>query len=271
MENLNTLINPIDQTQAHSSLKDTYGFVSSAELINAFKANGWNVTTSTVMKPRRKDKIGFQRHLIRLEHPDFPSIPGLTDDNASRVQLCLLNSHDGTTALRVFFGVIRFVCANGLISGTTVKDFRAVHSKNITNRLDNGIKYLMDGIPELVGVIQKLQNATFTEAAFNEFVKTLVDARLANVNKVLHVNYEDAFKIRRSADAATDAFTLVNRVQESLIRGGIRYQYEREIKDVNGNPLGTEVRQSSTRRLASVASQVNLNRLLWDKAVELAG
>lgn len=260
-------MNPVNQTNAMPSLKPTYGFASTSDLIARFEAKGWQVDKIDVLQPRKQERVGFQRHLVRLNHPDHTSIPGLSNDNKSRPQLILLNSHDGTTALRVFVGLLRIACLNGIIAGTALNDFKAVHSKNIMIKLDNGIDELTEHLPRLFNQVQQLSSAFLTDDQLTKLVLIAVNARLARVNNVHTIRYEDAWQANRPEDTGRDAFTMLNRVQEKVIRGGIRYSYIKFLKDKNGVVVKEVLVNSVTRPLKSIAANVDLNRLIYDAAM----
>lgn len=243
------------------------GHVNTRDVLNVFEAKGWTVSSVNVLNPRKPEREGFQRHLIRLENPAFPSIPGLSEGNASKPQLCLLNSHDGTTATRLWLGALRFACLNGIISGTSLRDFKAVHSKNVLNRLADGIEYIANSMPALFAQVQALQSVTFDDSQIQAFVREMFDARLSGVGKVIHVNY--SMPLLRDADRALDGFTVLNRVQETLIRGGIDYVYQRDSKDSQGNVINTQTVHATTRRLASIQGQIKLNRIAYDSALRI--
>lgn len=161
------------------------------------------------------------------------------------------------------------VCTNGLIAGTSLREFRAVHSGNLAEKLGEGTDFIADGVPEMIKQVQMLQQTKFTPEALEQLTKTLVDERLKFVQPV-SVDYESALAIRRFEDKETDAFTVFNRLQEALIRGGISFVSERNILDKDGNVVGTELRNGTTRRMYSIAQAVKLNRMAYDLAVKLA-
>lgn len=266
---MNAIVNPIEQTKALDTLKPSYGFVNTKQVLDVFQSKGWNVVETKTLSVRNEKRQGFQRHLIALENEAFPSIPGLSQDNASKPRLMLLNSHDGTTAFRIFIGLLRIACLNGVIAGTALRDFKAVHSKNVLNRLGEGIDFLSNNMGELFNQVQTLQAVQFTPSMIEEYVKHMYNARLSGVGKVLSVNYN--LRCLRIEDKASDGFTVFNRVQETLIRGGIDYVYARDVKDANGNVIATQTVNATTRRLASIQSQIRLNRIAYDKAATLAG
>jgi hypothetical protein len=263
-------LNPIEQTQASSLVKPSYGFISTAKVLETFKSQGWTPVNTQIAKTRDELRQGYQKHIVRLEHPDFQSIQGLSQANQSRPQLCLLNSHDGSAALRLFYGVLRIACLNGIIAGSVLKSFRVVHSGNLITNLETGIQYMGSNIQELTSVVERLAGQSYTETALNELVTSLVDLRLSNVKNIVAIDYESANRVIRNADTAQDAYTVFNRIQESLLRGGIVYTYNKNIVDAQGQVIDVKQVTTKTKRLASVTSQLNMNQAAFDLAIQLA-
>ena len=261
------VINPINQTEAFTE-SSTYGFVNTRSVLDTFSHHGWSPVSETAIKVRKAEKQGFQKHLIRLEHPDFTRIEGLSDNNNSRPQLVVLNSHDGSSRLSLIWGMIRMACLNGIIAGTGISGFNITHSKNITQRLPEAIDFMLGNFPKFVDQVQYLQNKTLTESATQEFTRRLFDARLVNVNsEILNVNYK--LPIARYQDNSSDAFTIFNRGQEVMMRGGIHYTYRHGAADQYGN-ISSKIVNATTRKVTSINSQVKLNQLAYDTIVELA-
>lgn len=261
-------INPVEATRALVD-RQSYGFVNTQDVLGAFQNAGWKPVNTQFGRVRDVERSGFQKHLIRLENEAFPAIEGLSNDNHSKPQLVVLNSHDGTTSLQILWGVIRIACLNGIIAGTGLNGVRLVHSKSVVDKLPNGIQYMLDNFSVFQNQITALSNKTFSAAAKEEFVKRVFDARLSNVGDITKVRYEMP-TLQRFQDKGEDAYTIFNRLQETLMRGGIQYEYTKPIKDDNGNVLGTKHVATHTRKLSSVASQVKLNQLAYDTALELA-
>lgn len=263
-------INPINAVNASMRVKPTYGFVSTREILNTFESKGWQVVSEQVQRTKVDNRQGFQKHLIRLEHPNYQSIAGLSKENSSKPQLCLVNSHDGTSSLRLFYGLLRIACLNGIIAGSVLKDFRAIHNANIISNLNHGIEFMTEGIGALSTQVQVLQNTKFSQDALSAYVKLMVDARLKNVNNIIKIDYDSALRVTRHADYNQDAFTAFNVVQEKLVRGGIRYQYEKMSKNEAGTITGSQIITTHTKRLTSIDSQIKLNRQAYNLAIELA-
>lgn len=267
-----SIINPVTQTQKKPTLKPTYAFASTQELLDSLQNTGWYPHETKVAKARKAANEGYQRHIIQLHNDSFKEIPGLTAHNGSRPQILVLNSHDGSTALRMMLGFLRIACLNGVIAGTGLREFRAIHSGNsLDAKIAEGVEYMTAGIPDLVTTVQKLQGSKFSQENLLTFVKTLVDERLANANVVAgSVDYDSALRVRRDEDLEADAFTIFNRVQEAVIRGGIQYKAVRRTFDEQGNVTSEEIRNATTRKLNSIPQAVKLNTLAYDLALQLA-
>jgi hypothetical protein len=82
---------------------------------------------------------------------------------------------------------------------------------------------------------------------------------------------------RRHADNYNDAFTVINRIQEYLVRGGIEYKQlvqKDETKFFFGMPLKKTievVENKKTRKLSSIPSQIRLNTQLYKNASQILG
>jgi hypothetical protein len=266
---LKSYLNPIDTLQKSEAMRDTYGFVSSRTILDTFAAHGWNQVSTKISKVNKLDKSGYQKHLVTLENDKYTSINGLSDNNASRPQLVLLNSHDGTTSLRLFWGLLRYACLNGIIAGDSISSFKLTHSQHITKRVPEAIEYMLSNFDTFQNRINTLQALSFTKNNLNQFVHDVYNERLKHVGKLINVDYSLPY-LKREQDTSLDAYTVFNRVQEVLIRGGIQYTAERNRLDANGNIINKYIVNTKTRKLNAVSQTINLNKLVFDKAIEYA-
>lgn len=263
---------PVDATKPVTGVSDRYGFVSTRNIIEVFEAKGWTVEQTVKSRVRDTAKDGYQRHLVTLKHPDYETVPGLTDDNKSAVRLCLFNSHDMSTSLMVSFGLFRGACLNLNLFGTTLRHFRAVHSKGIVKKVDQGLAYLTDGIPELFELINQLQSIQLNKNQRADFARRMINERLKNVSNILNVDYEVTERALRTEDKYQDAYTVFNRAQEYMIRGGIPYTYRRDMKDkVTGAVVATSIIHTHTRKVASIATQLRLSEALTKNILDITG
>lgn len=256
---LNRVDNVLNQTNGLNR-SARYATATSADVIHSMIARGFNVTDIVVTKPRNRDKESFQKHMIRLTHPDLqrPAFEarGLTPE------IIIINSYDGTTALKFLFGVYRMVCANGLIAGTTYGEESIRHVGNIAEKYDDALNRLTARLPQLSDQIESMSGKQLDR----DSALVLADSatKLVLPDSAVWCNTELALKPKRSADTATDLFTVFNRLQERLIRGGV--QYVSATKDINGFE---STRRGTTRAIKSVSRQVEVNRKLWDIAASI--
>jgi putative Ca2+/H+ antiporter (TMEM165/GDT1 family) len=265
-----TLKNPILTANAIATASPKYGFINSQSIIDTFQATGWTVDQTQYSKVVKPEKDGFQKHMVWLKNANLPKISGLTNANESEVRLCLVNSHDCTSRLSIFLGIMRAACLNQLIAGTVFKYFHAVHSQNIVQKLPLGIDYVAQGIPELIDSIKELQAKNLSLDQRLELSAKVLPLRFSGVKNLINFDAHIVERKLRAEDTAQDAYTVANRLQEFLIRGGIPYSYTKTHKDLNGNILGTSVVATKTKKIASISKQIELNQALFAAIKEVA-
>ncbi len=69
-----------------------------------------------------------------------------------------------------------------------------------------------------------------------------------------YVDIEELLTIRRSADKGSDLWTVFNRVQEGMIRGGLNTY----TKDERGR-----IKYNKTRAVKSIDENLKVNKMLW--------
>jgi hypothetical protein len=248
--------NPIYAVSGRPGVKESYGFISTEKSLQPFLDKGWEVSKTVFGKARKPETMGYQKHMLTLVHPDFP----VNEVLGARPQLVLLNGHDAGTAFRAWVGLLRGACMNGLIAGDSFSSLRVIHSQRFIKDLDVAIGDIAASIPDFVHFAERLKATTLTEAGIKEFIKQAYELRLSKVKGVKSIDMR-ANPVR-SADTSQDAFTVFNRVQERVIRGGITYIHERDVKTPDGLVIGTELAKNTTRKLSSVQQNVTLNREL---------
>src|SRR5690606_21602825 len=74
-------------------VSDRYAFVPTSRVLEAMRAEGWNVVQAAQTAVRLPDNRLFARHMLRFRHPDVNPILG----GDSFPEVVLLNSHDRTS------------------------------------------------------------------------------------------------------------------------------------------------------------------------------
>ena len=90
-------------------LSDKYDLISTMDVIDLMRDEGFTVTQSNTLKPRKRDPRTV-RHFVRMRHESY-----LKEINGSVPEIMVINANDGSSSLRMEAGLFRFVCSNGLI------------------------------------------------------------------------------------------------------------------------------------------------------------
>jgi len=198
-----------------------------------------------------------------------------------RPEIILYNSHDGSSSLKLFAGVYRFICSNGIISGDGIET-KLRHSKTNAAMFSGMVSEIAGKLPELMDKIQRLQSVTLSEAAQRELATQAAALRWKDSQEAEIIKNPEtgAYEIPRGAyytrhtiagiaranrydDAGSNAWLAFNRAQENIIRGGA------PILSVTGKAPFGKLRKS--RGISSVSDNVKINRRLWDLAENIAG
>jgi hypothetical protein len=230
----------------HHSRGERYGFIPTIQVLDALRSEGWQPHNAREQTVRLDDRRGFTRHIVRMRQP------GLAFDKVGDTlpELVLLNSHDGTSAYQMHVGLFRLACLNGLVvSDTTFAKISVRHSGNVVDRVLEGAATVVRDVPQIaahVGVMRSLQLSRPEQEAFaGAALLTKYESPEA-----APIDAEQLLGTRRTADASQDLWTTFNRVQENLLRGGLRGQ----------TATGKRTR---TREVKSITEDTRINKALW--------
>ena len=116
---------PAAFSETRSSMRsDSYDFISTEDIMGTFQKNNWfpqKVSQINNYSKKMWNK-NHAKHLITFRDPDLPLVNDLYPE------INLINSHDGSSKFKMFAGLFRMVCANGLI----VSESPAVCSGTLT-------------------------------------------------------------------------------------------------------------------------------------------
>lgn len=150
----------------------------------------------------------------------------------------------------------RAVCTNGLIvSKGAFPAIYVAHRGNVVEDVVAGALRISERFDLLAGQVERM-----------EAHRMEPDEQLHFAERALAIRYQDAalsgmrpsqlLTVRRSEDVAHDLYTVLNRVQENLLRGGLSRRAE-------------SGRLTRTRRITSLREDVRVNSQLWDLAREV--
>jgi hypothetical protein len=229
-------------------LSNKYKVVATKQLAEKFKSMGFVVDEYKETRVRKVSKQGYQKHLVRLSNPNVLS----TKHNDIKLQLLVTNSHDGLSGFSIKLGFFRFVCANGLIVGDVFESVNLRHTGNIIEKVDDAVERMVAQTKKLDDAITAMKQKTLTEDEQREFISKAIKLRYPTKDI-----QDVSIPILRPEDGENNVFSLYNRVQETLIRGGNRIR-------------GNNNRLRTARSLNAINAVSKVNEQLFGLANELS-
>ena len=231
-----------------------YTFVPTARIVDGLRAQEWLPVDVEEQRSRKEARRGFQKHLIRFRRAE--QMATLDEWN---VELVLLNSHDRGCAYQLHAGIYRRICSNGLvISEDSFEAIRFRHSKLETEEVVRASFRLLEFVPKVGELVNRFRERLLDAREALELACHAVLLRYPSL-EASPVEPETLLKAQRPEDEGTDLWRVTNRLQESLIRGGM--------SDFRRDRRG---HLRSVRALRGIDSKVSLNKQLWGLAEQLA-
>lgn len=233
----------------HDSRSDRYTVIPTIQVLTALRKEGFSPFMVCQTKTRDEDKRGHAKHMIRLRHENN------TQANQAN-EIILLNSHDGSSSYRMIAGVFRFVCANGMVVGNIAEDIRIRHSGNVIDNVIEGAFRVLDDFELVDEHREAMQALRLTNDEQHVFAQSALALKYDLDVTPAPITTNDLLRTKRVEDNKSDLWTTFNRVQENMIKGGIRSRTK-------------EGKVSTTREVKGIDQNVKLNRALWTLAEEM--
>lgn len=231
-----------------------YAFVPTARIVDGLSTNGWVPVSVEEQRIRKECRRGFQKHLLRFRRVD--QMETLAEWN---VELVLINSHDAGCAYQVHAGIYRRICSNGLVlSQDSFEALRFRHAGRVAEEVVEASFRLMEFVPRVGELVERFRSRLMTHQEGVMLCVHGLALRYGNVD-ASPIDPETLLQPRRPEDASMDLWTVLNRVQENLVRGGL--------SDGRRDRRG---RLRGVRALRGIDSRVSLNKDLWGVAKRFA-
>jgi hypothetical protein len=240
-------------------LSPRYSHIPTSTIVETIREAGWEFTAGTARKARSDERARHAAHVLRFSNANLPEVGG------NRIEAVLLNSHDGSTAFELGFGIYRLACANGLVVRTaTVGSVRLVHSGLNLDNVFTAARSLADRAPEVASTIERWSNTRLDHDLSLQMSSRMAKARWGN-----RFVEADLLSPRRMEDTTTDLWTTFNRVQESVIRGGMEVTLSRPV-EVEGEVVRVVNTTRKATAIRGALKQMRLNQDLFAIASEYA-
>ncbi|HEM6741975.1 TPA: DUF945 domain-containing protein [Citrobacter farmeri] len=231
----------------HASRSDRYSYIPTITLLENLQREGFQPFFACQTRVRDLSKREHTKHMLRLRRAG--QITG-----QQVLEIILLNSHDGSSSYQMLPGIFRSVCTNSLVCGQSFGEIRVPHKGNVVEKVIEGayeVLGVFDRVEEKREAMQLLQLPPPVQQAF---ARAALTYRFGEEHQP--VTEAQILAPRRWQDESGDLWTVYNRVQESLIKGGL----------AGRSALG---KRSHTRAVKGIDGDLKLNRALWVMAEEL--
>ena len=230
-----------------------YTFVPTARIISGLRAQDWVPVAVEEQRSRTEARRGFQKHLLRFRRAE--QMETLDEWN---VELVLVNSHDAGCAYQLHTGIYRRICSNGLVlSDSQFESIRFRHAGLEAEQVVQASLRLLDYMPRVVELVSRFRSRVLDPREAQQFAEQAVLLRYPTLAEA-PVDAATLIQVRRPEDEGADLWNTTNRVQESLIRGGVSDHH----RDKHG-------KLRSVRALRGIDSKVSLNKGLWGLAEQM--
>ncbi|CAG9230999.1 DUF932 domain-containing protein [Burkholderia vietnamiensis] len=229
----------------HASRSERYTYIPTIDVLRGLRNEGFQPFMVCQSRVRDPGKREYTKHMLRLRHATQ-----IVGEEANEV--VLLNSHDGTSSYQMLAGVLRFVCQNGMVAGDSVRDIRIPHKGNIARNVIDGAFDVLDILDLIREQTDSMRGVELDRAEQHAFARSALALRYAPTDTEAPSPVTDSQLLapRRFEDRRDDLWTVFNRVQENLTKGGLHGR-------------SRTGRAMSTRPVTGIDQNVKLNRALW--------
>ena len=228
----------------HDSRSQRYTYIPTIDVLNGLRNEGFQPFMVCQTRVRDQDKREHTKHMIRMRPANE-----ITGDDVN--EIILLNSHDGSSSYQMLSGLFRFVCQNGMVCGETLGDVRVPHKGNIVQNVINGAFDVLDGFDLIREQKEGMQALTLNRDEQTAFAHAALSLRYDPTDDTPPpITETQLLTSRRFEDRSDDLWTVFNKLQENLTRGGL-----------HGRSRSGRV--MSTRAVTGIDQNVKLNRALW--------
>ena len=228
----------------HESRSQRYAYIPTATVLTELRKEGFQPFMVTQTRTRHEDRRDYTKHMIRLRHASQINARGEANE------IILLNSHDGTSSYQMLAGMFRFVCSNGLVCGDTVADVRVPHKGDVAGQVIEGAYQVLHGFDRALESRESMQAITLHDSEAEVFARAALSLKYDDPDKPAPITESQILMPRRFDDRRPDLWSVFNRTQENLTKGGLHG------RSANG-------RRQQTRPVQGIDSDIRLNRALW--------
>ena len=145
-------------------------------------------------------------------------------------------------------GLFRAVCQNGLVCGDTFGEVRVPHKGNVVDKVIEGAYEVLETFDAVAEKREQMQSLLLPPPAQQALAYAAISYRFGDDHQP--VTEEQVLQPRRWEDKKDDLWTVYQRLQENLIKGGL-------------SGRTAKGKRSHTRAVTGIDGDIRLNKALW--------
>ncbi|EAW4436630.1 DUF945 domain-containing protein [Salmonella enterica] len=231
----------------HTSRSEKYTYIPTITLLENLRREGFEpffACQSRVRDPGRRD---YTKHMLRLRRAGQ-----ITGQQVP--EIIILNSHGGESSFQLLPGMWRQVCANGLVCGQSFGEIRVPHRGDIAEKVIEGAYDVLGVFERVEEKREAMQSLLLPPPAQQALAKAALTYRFGEEHQPVAAT--QILTPRRYEDRKDDLWSVFNRIQENLLKGGLPGRTAKG-------------KRSHTRAVNGIDGDVKLNRALWVMAEQM--
>lgn len=239
----------IGQTAPHFKTSNKYSFIPTIKAVNYLRDAGFEPISARQGRVQSIGKQGFQQHVIKFTNTAL-------DLGDRRIEMNLYNSHDGGSAYILTGGLYRLVCKNGMVVGANLAEFRHRHMGFDADLFIESAQFVAERMRKIAARVQSWEMIELTPNEQGIFAEAAHEIMYEG-KEFFSIKPEQLLNIRRHDDDGFDLWKTFNRIQENVIKGGLRGR-------------SSTGRRSKTRGITNIKKDKMINQSLWTMAEHIA-
>ncbi|ECN6753452.1 DUF945 domain-containing protein [Salmonella enterica subsp. enterica serovar Newport] len=231
----------------HASRSEKYTYIPTITLLENLQREGFQPFFACQSRVRDPGKREHTKHMLRLRRAG--------QINGQQVpEIIILNSHDGASSFQLLPGIFRSVCTNSLVCGQSFGEIRVPHRGNVVERVIEGAYEVLGVFDRVEEKREAMQSLLLPPPAQQAFARAALTYRFGEEHQP--VTASQILTPRRYEDRQDDLWSVFNRCQENLSKGGLTGRT-------------AQGKRTHTRAVKGIDGDVRLNRALWVMAEQI--
>ena len=233
------------------NVSDRYNYISTRDIHDIMGSLGWDARVGHTVNSKTADPL-YRKHLIRYTRPEW-------GNQTEYPEIYWINSHDGSCALTARAGIFRLVCTNGTtIMTEDYGSLRIRHDNPVAENRFDILDLVMDYTLKVRKVMDTVLDWKLIQVPLEQridFYRKASQLRSKGMTELELITFDVP---QRQEDSSHDLWTMFNRTQEYLVRGG----YSATSAATN--------KPRNVREISSINSLEKVNSDLYGMANEIA-